>query len=147
MTVIVADLGCLRAFRVVTNVDTLGDENPALQEIDVPISPVSPKRISDSLSDQAGRFQSDGSPGMARGEAHGLKQEQERRNLTDLASAIDQVLDGGGKWALAAPKAFNARLVDMLDKDVRSRLGENLLADLCKQPILEIQKRFKLAVA
>ncbi len=146
MTIITADLGSLRAFRVVSNENKVENPNAILQEIDVSALPSPPQRLSDTVSDKAGRFRSDGSPGLARGEAHGLEQEQERKCIADLAAAIEDLLSNENSevWSLSAPKTINGRLVDMISQRSRQRLRENLLINLCKQPILEIQNRFKL---
>lgn len=146
MIVITADLGRLRAFRVVPNENHLENPNSILHEIEVDGIADPPKRMSDMVSDQAGRFRADGSPGHASGESHAWEQEQERRCLEELGEAISKIVASSGSegWALAAPKPIHARLVALLDEDVRLRLGEALEVDLCKEPILKIQSHFKL---
>jgi hypothetical protein len=147
MNIILADLGSLRAFRVVTNINQT-EITPILEEIEVPPLSDPPQRLSETVSDQAGRFRSDSSPGSASGEDHGLAQEHEKRYLADVAKGINQLVtsEGAESWALAAPQAINGRLIDLLDPAVAERLRQNLKMDLCKQPILEIQKRFELPV-
>lgn len=149
MIVIIADLSSLRAFRVVPNENdpTNPQPPPILREIEVsPIPGAGPQPIKEIVTDQAGRFRSDRNPGMSHGDAHGLEQEQEKRNIAELATAIERVIasENPERWSLAAPKAINARLVNRLETTFRERLSENHQADLCKQPVIEIQKRFKL---
>ena len=145
MIIILADLGTIRAFRVVANVNQ-AEVKPVLKEIDAPGLPEPPQRLGETVSDQAGRFRGDGTPGAVSGEAHGLALEQERRCITDLADAINAFVksEDGAPWALAAPQPINSRLVDALDAAVRGSLNQNLKMNLCKQPILEIQERFDL---
>lgn len=146
MIVIVTDLKHFRGFRVVTNERDPLHPEPILKEIDLPPLLKGPQQMKDAVSDQAGRFRSDGNPGMSAGEAHGFEQEQEKRNIASVARSIQALLENeqASSWSLAAPQAINARLLDALDGGLKSQLKENLLTDLCKQPILDIQKRFRL---
>ena len=145
MIIILADLGSIRAFRVVANVNQT-EVRPVLKEMEVAALPEPPQRLGETVSDQAGRFRSDGSPGAVSGEAHGLALEQERRCIVDLADAINSLVKSEGveKWALAAPQPINARLVEALDSEVCDRLAQNLKTNLGKQSVLEIQERFDL---
>ncbi len=146
MIVIITDLKHFRGFHVVANERDHLNPKPILKEIDLPPLLEGPKHIKDTVSDQAGRFRSDGNPGMAIGEAHGLEQEQERRNISRVAQSIEALLhkEGVTHWSLAAPQTINARLLEDLEPNRRNQLKENLPTNLCKQPILEIQKRFQL---
>ncbi len=146
MIIIVTDLNRLRGFQVVPNEHDPLNPQPMLKELDLPPMSDVPQKLKDAVTDQAGRFRSDGNPGMANGEALGLQREQENRNIARVARSLEALLQrkGATKWALAAPKTINAKLVERLEPSARQNIMENVQADLCKQPVLEIQKRFNL---
>ena len=124
MIIICTNAGRLRAFRI-TQSDTR----------------VEPTK---QIGDQAGRFSSDGSPGMARGEAHGLEQEEERRLIAQVAEKIAALIkeENPDRWQLAAPQTINSRILDALDPSVRESLAGNEKHDFTKLPTLEVGRRF-----
>ncbi len=108
--VIVADLGHLRAFRIVPDESPGGSrfhaselELAPLEEVRQPVRAV--------VSDQAGRFpggqMAGNGSGMSRGEPHGIEREQERQIIKILAERIRRILLRQGAcplWNLAAPR-------------------------------------------
>ena len=140
---ITANLGRLRAFRVLPSDDPTRS-NYVVQELETAPLELVPQTISELASDQAGRFNSDGSEGMSRGEAHGLEREEERRLIAQLAERIGGVIDteSPAGWFLAAPKSINARLLEGLGSERQRTLRENRAQDLCKLGGNELGKRF-----
>lgn len=143
MIIICTNTGRLRAFRITQSETTLEATNQisefANDEFDD-----GPQRISELASDQAGRFSSDGSPGMSRGEAHGLEREEERRLIAQLAEKIRDLVrkENPGSWKLAAPQTINARILEALDPSVLASLAGNEKHDFTKLPTLEVGRRF-----
>ena len=139
--IITANLGRMRAFRVKPSADP-ARENKVVEEIDTPPMTLAPHGISELTSDQAGRFNADGGPGMSHGEPHNLEREEERRLITQLAENIDSLLstEKPGGWALALPSAINGRVMGAMN--LKSLPVENRPQDLSKLPANEIGKRF-----
>lgn len=145
--VIIADLGRLRAFH-------LGQEDPLAggpvraREIDVPSLDQQPEPLSETVTDQAGRFARGNGAGnmggMSRGEAHELQSELEKRLIQGLAEKIDAVVGrhGSGRWILAAPTAICQRLESALPPKTKDRLSRVEKADLTKLSVKDIEKRF-----
>ena len=62
-----------------------------------------------------------------------------------VAEQIDQIIARAGKetiWKLAAPQAILPRLVDGLQPATRQYLGEQIGADLTREPRPKLEKRF-----
>jgi len=145
MIIICTNTGRLRAFRI-TQSDTTPEPNNQISEIASEEFEHGPQRIGEMASDQAGRFNSDGSPGMSRGEAHGLEREEERRLIAQLADKIGALIkkEKPDRWKLAAPQTINSRLLEVLDAGVLKRLAGNEKHDFTKLPTLEVGRRFGL---
>ena len=81
---------------------------------------------------------------MARGEAHGLEQEEERRLIAQVAEKIAALIkeENPDRWQLAAPQTINSRILDALDPSVRESLAGNEKHDFTKLPTLEVGRRF-----
>lgn len=145
MIIICTNTGRLRAFRITAS-DTTLDAKPQISEIANEEFADGPHRIGELTSDQAGRFNSDGSPGMSRGEAHGLEREEERRLILQVADKITAFVkaEKPDRWQLAAPPTINARLLEALDPEVLKILAANEKHDFTKLPTLEVGRRFGL---
>ena len=143
MIIICTNAGRLRAFRI-TQSDTRVEPTNQISEIADHEFEDGPQRISELASDQAGRFSSDGSPGMTHGEAHGVEQEEERRLIAQVADKIAALVneEKADRWQLAAPQTINSRILDALDPGIRGSLAGNEKHDFTKLPTLEVGRRF-----
>ena len=140
---IAADLGQLKAYRVVHDpdepsptIDLIGDEDFENDH----------SRFANRDTDQAGQFPS-GPSGMAAGERHGESEEARRVQLGKVASAIDLLAhsEPGSRILLAAPKPIIQQLLDLLATDVRDRIQKELALGLTKEPKLKLLQRFDSA--
>ena len=145
---IVADLGHLRAFRIVPN-DSPGGLRFHAMELDVAPLEEARQPVREMVSDQAGRFPGgrtggNGS-GMSRGESNGIEREQERQIIRVLAERIRQILLQQGAcpmWNLAAPRRICSRLEGQLESRVLERLMRVESVDLTHARLAEIEERF-----
>ena len=143
MIIICTNTGRLRAFRVTQSETSVEPQNQISEFANVQFDD-GPQRVGEIASDQAGRFSSDGSPGMSRGEAHGLEREEERRLITQAAERVSALVkeEQPERWQLAAPQTINARILEALDPGVRSTMSGNEKHDFTKLPTLEVGRRF-----
>ncbi len=144
---IIADLGNLRVLRF----QRAGDdpaERDHLVEVKTNVSEPELKAISDVVTDQAGKFNRGGAAGvtgaMSYGEQHNLTSELERKAMETLSASIASVLKDVGHpaWILAAPQADLKRIEAALSPCCRERLVERVGADLAKEPVAKLEKRF-----
>ena len=140
-TIIVADLGKLRAFRLKMR-DVTGD-SMAFEEIQLESHVDKPQHIGELLSDQAGRFPVGGGAGMSNGEEHEISREMKERAMEFAAGQINDIIksEKSEDWKLAAPKAIANRLVEKVAPYVRKKLLVTEYADLTGQPLKMIEKR------
>lgn len=102
-------------------------------------------------TDFAGRFQSSkqqgrgpGVPtarmGMSVDERLPMQREVERRNIGDIAEAIDGFLQGqiDATWDFAAPPSAHNSIVDALSPETRRRLQKSISKDLVHQPTAQL---------
>lgn len=123
-----------------TKKDPMGRESvELLQSLD---SVDAHERISDKVSDQQGNFQGVGASGS--GENHNLVLEEERRRIKEIASLITDALKthSHDTWSLAAPKAINNHIVELLDASLTQTMSLNLHSDLTKTPDDELLGHF-----
>ena len=106
------------------------------------------KTISETVTDQSGRF-GRGTPigfetGMSYGEEHHLEDEMERSALKKIAAQIDLVLDAEKhpSWILAAPKSILAKLQKAVSPSARKTLLSTVGNDLTRCPLKELEARF-----
>lgn len=141
--IIVADLGQLKAYRVVTKIgiDRQGSmqvSNPSVSgsekksinlELILDIDYISAhKHISDEMSDKTGRLD------ISTGEQHNMLLEKDRRGLKQINNDIKTIVDkeAPSSWCLAFPKETNKQLTEMLDANIKKKLVKNLTSDLTK---------------
>lgn len=104
--------------------------------------------VAEVATDQAGRFNRGNhaarEEALSAGEPHNLETELERRALSRLAGGIEELLSSQGhpQWILAAPQTILARLERELSRPARGRLARSVAADLTKEPIPRLEKRF-----
>lgn len=144
MLLIVTDLGRMKAFRI-TRDDNDPAASPAFTELADDDVENLHSRVSDRVTDQAGRFPS-GNGGMSIGQRHGEEQEARGRQLAVIAERINRVAAGGDSGIyLAAPPTMARPLLDAIAADVRRRIRRYLTLDLVKAPKLDLLRRFGLA--
>ena len=144
--VIVTDLGLLRAYRVVQG---RTDHQPHLELVDELRPDVAHQKISDQLSDQAGRFAkgsgASGVPGdLSSGEHHDLELEQHRRLIKLLAGKINDLLAdvSVATCSVAASAPILRRLLDQLAAPVRAKIATTLALNLSKSDPGELLAHF-----
>jgi len=105
-------------------------------------------KLTDKLSDMAGRFGRGGGKdeaGMSSGERHNMELETEKRLIKMIVKNIDALITGEkcGTWHLAAAKKINRQVIDKLKPEVKAKLEKNITADLTKIDKSEIMNYFK----
>ena len=141
-TVILADMGKIRAFRISPPGTALFPHAApvVIEEIDFP------KRERDT--DRTGRFPQGRSvaeaAGMSPGEEHNEESEYERRRIELLALKIADLVEQEGtvSWCLAAPASINKQILEHIPSRLRAFLVSNVTADLTHLPLAEIERRF-----
>jgi hypothetical protein len=94
-------------------------------------------KISEKMSDRAGRFGTVGSKNgisTGSGEAHNTELEHSKRMLKLIARDINSLILKGNYdgWYLAAGKKINGQIVENLDPTVKAKLEKNISSDLTK---------------
>ena len=144
---LIADLGSLRVLRF----QRAGDdpvERDHLIEVKSNVGDPELKSISDVVTDQPGKFNRGGPVGVASaasyGEQHHLESELERKAKENLSARIAKVLKDAGHptWILVAPQADLKQIEAALSPCCRERLVETVGADLTKEPLAKLEKRF-----
>ena len=130
---IVADLGELKAYRVVKK-EGIFDNELKVSYVPEPITDLDyiagHKKVQDLVSDEAGRF------GHSHGEAHNLEKEIEKRTLKDIATDIDTIVskEGAQKLLLAFPQVHFSELMEHLSPQTTQKILKGLPEDLIKTP-------------
>jgi hypothetical protein len=134
--IIVADLGLLRAYRETQNV---ADRQPHLERIEELKLESAHQKMSDQLSDQAGRFPRGGgapniSGDLSAGESLNSETEQNRRLISQLAGRINALLAGDDvtRCSIAISGAIHKQLLEALDPKARTKIVQSLAANLTK---------------
>src|SRR5262245_37288363 len=144
--VIVTDRGSLKAYRV-TEPPTRG---PSLQIVQAFNITDAHGRLTDKLSDLAGRFPVTEGAGAHRGpgsigERTQLATETDRRIQKGLADQIAKIVSQNGKdgWSFAAPAEIHEAIVDLLPVVVRQRIVEHVKSDLVKVEAARLTSHFR----
>ncbi len=133
--VVVADLGHLKAYKV--EYDEIST-NPKFELIANVNTDEADGRLSDKLTDEAGRFhggQRGQSEIRANGERHNIELEFERRAICHLAKTVNRVVSKdteGQPVYFAAIKEINHQILEKLDPAVRARIEKVVPEDLTK---------------
>jgi protein required for attachment to host cells len=143
--VVVADLGCLKAYRLENGVT----QTPRLELVEQFDNPDAHSRLVERVTDLSGRFtrgaaKPDNGNVMSDGERHNIELEQRKRLVRQLARRLnslarDQEVE---RCLLAASREINHQLVEELEPQVRAKIEKNLTADLTKLERAEILERF-----
>lgn len=144
--IIVTDLGHFCAYR-----ETFehGDHHPHLKLVEE-LHPVEAhQKMSDQLTDQAGRFPRGSGAGhingdLSAGERLPFEAEQERRLIQILAARIDHLLQDQSVQTchLAASESIHRQLLDAINPTLRRKVSKVLASNLTKADPKELSKRF-----
>ncbi|HYY12828.1 MAG TPA: host attachment protein [Chthoniobacterales bacterium] len=144
--VIVADRGSLKAFRV----EETPTRGPSLQLVQAFNLTDAHGKLSDKLSDLAGRFPVTNGAGAHRGAASiaertQLENETDRRIYKQLADEITKVVSENSTegWSFAAPAEMHSAIVDLLPARVRDRIIEHVKSDLVKVEPAKLAAHFR----
>ena len=132
--IILSDLGSLKAYCVTRDEITEEQRIDLLQGYD---SLLGHDRISENLTDQAGRFPTGngiGSGQMSHGDKHHLEQEIKNRIIRQLARDISDIVsrEQPDSWYFAANNEIDGKIIDALDPAVRQKLSKRVRSNLTK---------------
>ena len=143
---IVADLGLLRAYREVEN---LADRQPHLELIEEFEPESAHRKLSDQVTDKAGRFPRGGgaahtSGDLSAGENLHAEAEEERHLISNLAGRINALLSDKTviRCSIAISGAIHNQLLEAIDPKVLAKIGKVLASNLAKTPPSELQAHF-----
>jgi hypothetical protein len=141
--VVVADRGSLKAYRV----DDTPTRGPSLHLVQAFNTTDAHGKLTDKLTDFAGRYAADGvgaHPGASIAETK-LENETERRIYKELADQISKIvkIDGFKGWSFAAASDIHGAIVDLLPRDVRDRIVEHVKSDLVKIESAKLVSHFR----
>ncbi|HLC14965.1 MAG TPA: host attachment protein [Thermodesulfovibrionia bacterium] len=141
--IVVVDLGHFKAYR-----ETKGAvERVKLELIESYDNIEAHGKLGDKLTDKAGKFAMAGGSKQAGGygEPHNLNIEIKKRLIKTIAKEISDLVqrESCKSWNLAAAKEINNQIVEYLEPAVRSKLGQNVTADLTKVKTSEILDHFE----
>ncbi|MCU0771989.1 MAG: host attachment protein [Verrucomicrobia bacterium] len=142
--VVVADLGCLKAYRLDT---TPVQHTPRLELLEEFSSNGGTPKPSEVNTDSSGRFPRGGAHpagGMSDGERHNLALEQRRRLVRKLAGRLSQLLHetGAEDCYLAASREIHNHLIEELEPALRARIVRSVHADLTRVDKAELLAHF-----
>jgi len=134
--IIVADLGLLRAYR---QVQGPMDRQPHLQLLEELKPAGAHEKLSDQVTDKAGRFPRGGGAGnvpgdLSAGENLHAQAEHNRVLLRQLADAINALLAPTAvtRCAIAVSAPIHKQLLEALDPKLRAKIGQVLPSNLAK---------------
>ncbi len=145
--VVVADLGCLKAFRLENSHLNRASRLELLQEFQ---NPDAHGKLVERVTDLSGRFpRGSGAANSAGGamsdrERHNIGLENRRRLVRQLAQRFNQLArpEEVERCLLAASKEINRQLLDELEPRVRAKIEKNVPADLTKLEPAAILRHF-----
>ncbi len=143
--IIVADRGTLKAYRV-NETPTRGPSLHLIQAFNITDAH---GRLSDKVTDQAGRFPVTDGAGSHHGasiaENTQLENETDRRIYKQLADQIVKIIGRSGKegWSFAAPAEIHSAIVDLLPGNARNRIVEHVKSDLVKVEAAKLPTHFR----
>ncbi len=130
--VIVTDLGHFKAYRLVQN----PLESPRLELIKEEDIIDAHGRLSEKLTDEAGRFGMGGERSSLKGygEKHNLESEMEKKIIKSISREIIEIIksENPERWHLSAAKTINNKILSYIDQGILRKLKKNIKADLTK---------------
>ena len=149
--IIAADRGLLRAYREIRG---SAGQQPHMELVEELKLEAAHEKLSDQVSDQAGRFpRGNGASNVAgdlsAGERLPLAAEQDRRLIELLAGRINTLLEDGGvrRCSLAASAPIHKQLLEALSPKARSKVSQVLASNLVKKDPRELPGHFERAAA
>ena len=146
---IVADLGLLRAFRETQNA---ADRQPHLELIEELELEGAHQKLSDQLTDKAGRFPrgrgaKNISGDLSGGESLHSENEQNRRLIAQLVERIDTLLADArvSGCSLAVSGAIHKQVLEALAPKTRAKIVQSLASNLTKTDPQELAGHFARA--
>lgn len=141
---IATDLGLLRAYR---EFKRRQDREPHLELIKEFKPESARKKLSDQVSDRAGRLPRPNTGGASSGDSANERQnrddELERRVVKQLAQTIDELVTSEEvddcRLAISAP--IHKQLLDAIDHRTREKIGHVLASDLARAEPQELHER------
>ncbi len=143
---VVADLGCFRAFRLENHQP---NKSPRLELVEEFTNAGAHGKLVDKVTDLAGRFPRRTSApstawAMSDGERHNIELESRKRLVRQLAQRLNALVRGTDveRCLLAASREINHQLLEELEPQVRAKIEKNVPADLTKLERAEILRHF-----
>ena len=144
--VVVADLGCFKAFRLETHHP---NQMPHLELVEEFNSTDAHNKLVDKVTDLAGRFPHSAGAANTRGarsdgERHNIELESRKRLVRQLAQRFNALARNPEVECclLAASREINHQLLEELEPQVRAKIEKNVPADLTKLERAEILRHF-----
>jgi hypothetical protein len=144
---IVADLGLLRAYRTTQN---RANQQPHLELIEQLKPESAHQKLSDQLTDQAGRFPRGGgsaniSGDLSAGESLNAEAEQNRRLISQMAGRINALLadDDVTRCSIAISGAIHNQLLKAINPKARAKVGQIVASNLTKTDPTELHAHFE----
>ena len=144
--VVVADLGCLKAFRLENHQP---NQAPRLEPVEEFNNADAHGKLVDKVTDLSGRFPRTSSAAhsagaMSDGERHNIDLESRKRLVRQLAQQFNTLARGKDveRCLLAASREINHQLLDELEPQVRAKIEKNIHVDLTKMERAEIMQHF-----
>jgi Protein required for attachment to host cells len=142
--IIVADRGSLKAY----SVDETPTRGPSLKLIQAFDLTDAHGKMSDKVTDLAGRYAAADGAGVHHGASTGeskLETETDRRIYKQLAEQIVKIIERSGKdsWSFAAPAEIHGAIVDLLPAAARNRIVEHVKSDLVKTEPAKLSSHFR----
>jgi hypothetical protein len=146
--IITADLGHFKAYRFITDPKKL--QSPRIEPLKHIDLIEARKKMSEGLSDSAGRFRrsdSNRTEGVRAGygERHNIELENERRLIKAIAENISSLVRkiDPQEWDFAAGDKLNSAVLGELEPPVQKKLCKNLKSNLINASKAELVERFQ----
>ena len=144
--VVVADLGCFKAYRLENHQP---NQSPRLELVEEFTNADAHGKLVDKVTDLAGRFPrktgaAHTTGAMSDGERHNIELESRKRLVRQHAQRLNTLArtTDFDRCLLAASREINHQLLDELEPQVRAKIAINLAADLTKLERAEILRHF-----
>jgi hypothetical protein len=144
--ILLADLGCLKAFKLENGE---ASRSPRLEPVEEFSQPQAHERVIEEVTDMSGRFhrgttKSNAAGAMSDGERHNINLEKRKRLVRNLASHVNRLAKDPevDRCWMAASREISNPLLNELDPAVRAKIQTVVAADLTKLDRSEILKRF-----
>jgi hypothetical protein len=143
--VVVADLGCFKAFKLE---NTQLYRTPRLALLEQFDNPEAHGRLVEKVSDLSGRFPRGtglkAAGAMSDGERHNIDLELRKRLVRQMAQRLNTLAGSQEveRCLLAASKEIHHQLLDELEPHVRAKIQKEIPADLTKLESGEILRHF-----